>query len=48
MISNKIIKIRLIPTKAVWKGVTYRADLEDLKKYIENEIEKGVYPNKLY
>ena len=48
MISKKLIRIRLIPTTAEWKGVTYREDLEDLKKYINEEIEKGIYPNRLY
>ncbi len=48
MLSKNLIKIKLIPTHAVWKGVTYREDLEELKKYINEEIENGVYPEKLY
>ena len=48
MLSKNLVKIKLIPTKAVWKGVTYREDLEDLKKYIQDEINNGVYPEKLY
>ena len=48
MIKDKFAKIKLIPTHAVWKGVTYREDLEELKKYINEEIENGVYPEKLY
>lgn len=48
MIKDNIAKFKLIPTNAVWKGVTYKEDLEELKKYINNEIEKGVYPEKLY
>ena len=48
MLNKDLIKIRLIPTKAVWKGVTYREDLEELKKYIQAEINNGVYPEKLY
>ena len=48
MLSKKIIKIKLIPTHAVWKGVTYREDLDELKQYISSEISNGVYPDRLY
>ena len=48
MLSKNLIKIKLIPTHAVWKGVTYREDLEELKEYIKDEINNGVYPEKLY
>ena len=48
MLSKNVIKIKLIPTHAVWKGVTYREDLEELKSYINEEIKNGVYPEKLY
>ena len=48
MLEKKLIQIKLIPTHAVWKGVTYREDLEELKGYIKSEIENGVYPEKLY
>ena len=48
MIKDKFAKIKLISTQAVWKGVTYREDLEELKDYINKEIENGVYPEKLY
>ena len=48
MIKNDVCKIKLLPTSAVWKGVTYREDLEELKDYINKSIEKGIYPSKLY
>ena len=48
MLSKGLVNIKLIPTHAVWKGVTYREDLEDLKEYIKSEIDAGVYPEKLY
>ena len=48
MIKSGIAKFKLIPTRAVWKGVTYREDLEELKGYIKNKIENGIYPEKLY
>ena len=42
------IDLKLIKTKAVWKGITYKEDLDDLKEYIKEEIKNGVYPEKLY
>lgn len=42
------IDIKLINTKAVWKGVTYATDLEELQAYINKLIEQGVYPNNLW
>ena len=42
------INLKLIPTKAVWKGITYKEDLDDLKDYIKKEIESGIYPENLY
>ena len=42
------INLKLIKTKAVWKGITYKEDLDDLKNYIKSEIKKGIYPEKLY
>ena len=48
MLEKGLIKIKLIPTHAVWKGVTYKEDLIDLKNYINSEIEKGTYPYNLY
>ena len=42
------IDLKLIKTKAVWKGITYKEDLDDLKNYIKSEIKKGIYPEKLY
>ncbi len=41
-------KVKLINTKAVWKGITYHDDLDDLKNYIKSLIDNGTYPNKLY
>lgn len=41
-------KIIVLPTSAVWKGITYAEDLEELKKYIKEEIKNGVYPEKLW
>lgn len=44
--SGKTIKV--VSTNAKWMGITYREDLAALKSFINNEIEKGVYPKNLY
>ena len=38
----------VIENHSVWKGITYKEDLIELKKYISHEIERGVYPVDLY
>ena len=38
----------LIESSAVWKGVTYLEDLDEVKNYIKDLIERGVYPVDLY
>jgi len=48
MMNSNLVNIKVIPTKAKWKGITYMEDLEDLKKYIEKLIEDGEYPTKLW
>ena len=47
MIKDKFAKIKLISTQAVWKGVTYREDKEEVVNYIAKLIEKGEYPSNL-
>lgn len=47
-INSKEITCEVIENDAVWKGITYPNDLEELKNYIINEIENGVYPINLY
>lgn len=42
------IDVKVIHTNDVWKGVTYASDLEELKEYIRELIDKGVYPENLY
>ena len=34
----------VLDTTSVWKGITYPTDLAALKEYIQNEIEREVYP----
>ena len=43
---GKIIKD--IPTNSIWMGMTYKEDAIALSKFIQNEIDKGVYPSKLW
>ena len=38
----------VIDNHAVWKGITYKEDLIELKEYINELIERGVYPVDLY
>ena len=47
-VKKENIGIRVIPTPATYKGITYREELEDLKEYIKGLIDSGVYPNNLY
>ena len=37
-----------IPTDSIWVGMTYKEDAEYLKKFIQEEINKGVYPENLW
>ena len=38
----------VIDNHAIWKGITYKEDLIELKEYINELIERGVYPVDLY
>ena len=42
------LEIKVLPTTSIWKGVTYATDLEELKNYIKDLIDKGVYPENLW
>ena len=48
IIQNNDEKIEVIPTTSKWYGVTYREDLESMKKSINNLIEKGDYNENLW
>lgn len=47
-IKRKDRTCEVVENHAVWKGITYKEDLEDLKKHIKGLIERGVYPVDLY
>lgn len=42
------VKVRVIPTTAVWHGITYREDKDELVKDIQALIDEGEYPQKLW
>lgn len=48
MLNKNIIKTKLVETPSVWMGMTYKEDVENLKAFIKNKIEEGVYPESLY
>lgn len=47
-IVNGKVTLKNVSTSSSWFGVTYKEDLEGLKKSIHELIEKGEYPNKLW
>ena len=47
-IDNDGLKVKVIDTTSVWKGVTYKEDKEELVEYINKLIDNGEYPNNLY
>ena len=47
-IKDNDYKVKIINTNSKWIGVTYKEDKKDLVDYIEKQIEKKVYPNKLW
>lgn len=42
------VKVKVIDTSAVWHGVTYKEDKEELVNSINELINDGVYPRNLY
>ena len=47
-IENDNLKVRVVDTNAVWHGVTYKEDKQELVNYISSLIENGEYPSNLY
>ena len=47
-INNGEIKMRVLDTDAVWHGITYKEDKEELVNCIQELINSGEYPNNLY
>lgn len=42
------LKVRVVDTNAVWHGITYKEDKEELVNCINKLIKQGEYPNNLY
>ena len=47
-IKEKFCNVLVLKTTSKWAGITYKEDKDSLVKYIENEIEEGIYLNKLW
>ena len=47
-INNGEIKMRVLDTDAVWHGVTYKEDKEELVNCIQSLVDSREYPNNLY
>ena len=47
-IMNNGNPFKVVRTKATWKGVTYATDLQELKDYIKELINQGIYPENLW
>lgn len=47
-IENNDIKVKVVDTSAVWHGITYKEDKEELVEYISGLIDKGEYPRNLW
>jgi hypothetical protein len=48
LIKNNIATFKVIPTDAKWFGVTYKEDKEIVQDNINNLVNDGVYPTKLW
>lgn len=48
LIKEGKVTVEILPTKAVWKGITYREDKEDLVNSLNDMINKNIYPVKLW
>lgn len=47
-LNNNDIKLMDVVTNALWLGMTYKEDLDEVKAKINELIAKGEYPNKLW
>lgn len=48
LVSKGIVTVEILPTTAVWQGITYKEDKEILVKEINRLVEDGIYPDKLW
>ncbi|MFI3201810.1 MAG: sugar phosphate nucleotidyltransferase, partial [Eubacteriales bacterium] len=48
VIESKKKKIKLLDTDAIWYGVTYQEDKQEVVEAIANMIKQGIYPERLW
>lgn len=48
LINEGKVSVKVIPTTAVWQGITYKEDKEKLVNELEALVTKGEYPDKLW
>ncbi|MBE6152125.1 MAG: nucleotidyltransferase [Firmicutes bacterium] len=48
LVSENKVSVEIIPTNAVWQGITYKEDKELLVSGINKLVEEGIYPDKLW
>lgn len=48
LIKENKVTVEILPTKAVWKGITYKEDKQELVDSINEKINDHVYPEKLW
>ena len=48
LLEEKKLSVRVLQSKDKWFGVTYKEDKVDVVNAINNLIETGIYPNKLF
>ncbi|MCR5456670.1 MAG: nucleotidyltransferase [Clostridiales bacterium] len=48
LINQNKCDVKVIPTNAKWKGVTYREDSESFTQFIIQQRKEGLYPSKLW
>lgn len=48
LIKRKLITVKVLPTNALWKGITYKEDKEEVVNSINELVNSNVYPNELW
>jgi NDP-sugar pyrophosphorylase family protein len=48
LIARDLIRVRVFPSQDTWFGITYREDHRYVVKCIQDLIERGIYPEKLW
>ena len=48
LVTKGIVTVKILPTSARWQGITYKEDKEVLVSGLNELVERGEYPNKLW